>query len=65
VEIKDGPKHWARRLIRRCGQQFGPDQRIRRGGHHGMYEKGRTAYHLDGLMKVTKDAMWLKMLIYN
>ncbi len=31
----------------------------------GMNEKGRTAYHLDGLIIMANDAKWLKMVIYN
>jgi hypothetical protein len=28
-------------LIRRCGPQFGPDQRVQRGGHLGRNEQGQ------------------------
>ncbi len=40
-------------------------QRVRRGGHLEGMKRGRTAYHLDGLMIVAKDAEWLKMTICN
>jgi hypothetical protein len=32
-------------LIRRCGPQFGPDERVRRGGHREGMKMGRTAFH--------------------
>ncbi len=44
----------------RCGPQFGPDQRARRGEHLERMIRGRNACH--GLMIVAKDA---KMIISN
>jgi hypothetical protein len=39
---------------RRCGPQFGPDQRVQRGGHFEEMKRGRTAYHQDGFRIVEK-----------
>jgi hypothetical protein len=52
-------------LKRRCGPQFCPDQRVRRGGHLEGMKRVKTAYHYGGLKIVPKDAKWLKMLICN
>jgi hypothetical protein len=40
VEIKDGPKLDKNR----SGPQFGPDQRVQRGGHLEGMKRDRTAY---------------------
>jgi hypothetical protein len=40
----------------RCGPQFGPDQRVQRGGDLEGIKRGRTVYHLDGLMIMSEDA---------
>ncbi len=49
----------------RCGLQFGPDQRVRQGGHLEGMKRGRTASFKDRWMIVAKDAKLLKMLILN
>ncbi len=45
--------------------RFGLDQRVQRGRHLEGMNRCITAYHLDGLLIVAKDAKWLRMFIYN
>jgi hypothetical protein len=49
------------RLIRRCGPQFGPDQRVRRGGHLGRNEKEQDCLSLRWVNDSGKDGKLLKI----
>ncbi len=49
----------------RCGPQFGPDQKVQRGGYLEGLKRGRNALHIDRPIIMAKDTKSLKMIICN
>ncbi len=53
------------KIGKRYGPQLGPDKKCKEEGTLKDVKRGRTAFSLDGIMKIAKDANLLKMLILN